>query len=374
MAIFLSRIKRALNLGTKTITSNGTYNASSDGYDGYSSVEVNVSGGSAIPITPSNSNPPALSSGVAVEPTTNGYAIESFDSVTPSSTPASVASGDIVKIGGNGVIVDNIPSPTSITPSDSTPPQLTQGNIYEPTANGYLYASNQSPTETVLWTNNSPTSSQSVGDITLSDDMSKYDYLAFKWWLGTSDDTTNTSYMKVTDFMTKTLDSGKNVAQSIYAYTGSGNAKVRPINYVNNTTIHLRNAQNLAATGTANTNCILVEVKGISVALPPSVGNVKTGYVQLSTSTTTEVNLGFKPKYICLTGMNNSNTPASCNVYNEDAMGSNKAYNAGSGAYVTQYTLPNTANYRINSITNTGFIMNKSGSSSIVNYYYFALG
>ena len=33
-------------LGTKTITSNGTFNASSDGYDGYSSVIVNVGGGS----------------------------------------------------------------------------------------------------------------------------------------------------------------------------------------------------------------------------------------------------------------------------------------------------------------------------------------
>lgn len=32
-------------LGTKTITANGTYSASSDGYDGYSSVTVNVQGG-----------------------------------------------------------------------------------------------------------------------------------------------------------------------------------------------------------------------------------------------------------------------------------------------------------------------------------------
>ena len=33
------------NLGTKSITSNGTYNAEDDGFDGYSSVTVNVSGG-----------------------------------------------------------------------------------------------------------------------------------------------------------------------------------------------------------------------------------------------------------------------------------------------------------------------------------------
>ena len=37
------------DLGTKTITSNGTYNASSDSLDGYSSVSVNVSGGGGTP-------------------------------------------------------------------------------------------------------------------------------------------------------------------------------------------------------------------------------------------------------------------------------------------------------------------------------------
>ena len=39
--------------GTKTISQNGTYNASTDGYDGYSSVTVNVSGGSGGGGTPS---------------------------------------------------------------------------------------------------------------------------------------------------------------------------------------------------------------------------------------------------------------------------------------------------------------------------------
>lgn len=37
-------------LTTKSITANGTYNASSDGADGYSSVTVNVSGGGGLPL------------------------------------------------------------------------------------------------------------------------------------------------------------------------------------------------------------------------------------------------------------------------------------------------------------------------------------
>lgn len=37
-------------LGTKTITANGTYNASDDNLDGYSSVTVNVTGGESISV------------------------------------------------------------------------------------------------------------------------------------------------------------------------------------------------------------------------------------------------------------------------------------------------------------------------------------
>lgn len=49
MATAVSNIPSGANLGTKSITENGTYNASSDNLDGYSSVTVNVSGGSSLP-------------------------------------------------------------------------------------------------------------------------------------------------------------------------------------------------------------------------------------------------------------------------------------------------------------------------------------
>ena len=98
------------------------------------------------PITPSNASPVSMTSGTGYKPTANGYAISSYDSVTPSSTPESVASGDIVKIGGSGVIVDSIPTPTSITPSNSTPAALTANNPVTPTANGYAISSYDSVT------------------------------------------------------------------------------------------------------------------------------------------------------------------------------------------------------------------------------------
>ena len=136
MAMFLSRIKQILNLGTKSITANGTYNASTDGYDGYSQVSVNMPS-----VAPSNSTPAALTSGSAVTPTANGYAIESYDSVTPSSTPTSVSTNDVVKIGGSGVIVDSIPTPTSLTPSNSNPATITSGETYTATASGKAISS-----------------------------------------------------------------------------------------------------------------------------------------------------------------------------------------------------------------------------------------
>ena len=105
-------------------------------------IPANIGGGeSSTPITPSNSNPAALTANTSVKPTTNGYAIASYDSVTPSSTPESVASGDIVKIGGSGVIVDAIPTPTSITPSNTTPVALTADAPVTPTTAGYAIES-----------------------------------------------------------------------------------------------------------------------------------------------------------------------------------------------------------------------------------------
>ena len=141
MAMFLSRLKQILNLGTKSITANGTYSASSDGYDGYSQVSVNMPS-----ITPSNANPAELTSGNAVTPDANGYAIGSYNSVTPdNSTPPVVSSGDIVKITGrSGLIVASQPAIYQITPNDNSPVSLSANTNYQPTTSGYAIKSRPS--------------------------------------------------------------------------------------------------------------------------------------------------------------------------------------------------------------------------------------
>lgn len=95
---------------------------------------------------PSNDNPQGVHSPNYYHAWDDGYVIESYSSVTPSSTPTSVSSGDIVKIGGSGVIVDSIPTPTSITPSNSSPVALTTNTPVNPTASGYAISSYSSKT------------------------------------------------------------------------------------------------------------------------------------------------------------------------------------------------------------------------------------
>lgn len=368
MAIFLSRIKRALNVGSKSITNNGTYYASADGYDGYDEVTVNVSGGSATPITPSNANPAPLSSGVAVEPTANGYAIQSYDNITPPSSPQAISSGDILKMIGNGYVIDAY---STATPSDSTPPQLSQGGIYIPTSNGYLYENQQGgSTETVLWTNNSPTSSFSGQTITLSNSLDNYTYVKIKYRISTSVSTESSVIVPVSEFVRMTQTSN-----TFKIGTGSFDSStyVRTAYYDSATTIAFNNGYKLGSTSQANGMLIPVSVIGISVALPPSVGNVKTGVITGSSGTIT-INCGFKPKKIFVYNYFSANKYVSA-TYDED-VDSTYQYmgyrSSSSSSAVAKYEIGNSASGTIQSITSTGFTY--KADSTFNPLYYVALG
>lgn len=357
MAIFLSRIKRALNVGSKSITNNGTYYASADGYDGYDEVTVNVSGGSATPITPSNANPVALTSGVAVQPTANGYAIQSYDNITPPSSPQAISSGDILKMIGNGYVIDTY---STATPSDSTPPQLSQGNLYVPTANGYLYESNQSPTETVLWTNDSPTSQFASQTITLSDNVSNYDYLEVYFRCSTSDDT---EYRDIIPKATLDKSSSSNTYAIGNAYSNSTRARG---SYVNGTSMYFTAAYPLTSTSTNNSYVIPTKVVGIAVALPPSVGNVKTGVVTLTANSNNKITTGFKPNYLAYS----VGTSGNVSVYNQDI--STTQYKKCTSGGIRNQNIGNTSTYDLVSLSDDGFTVR--GASSAITMYYFAIG
>lgn len=81
-------------------------------------------GGSATPITPSNSSPAQMNNGETYEAQGNGVAIESYSSIGDSDTQ--VYSGNIYKLTNNGFYVKHLPT---IEPSD-TPQSVTAGQNY----------------------------------------------------------------------------------------------------------------------------------------------------------------------------------------------------------------------------------------------------
>ena len=386
-------------LGIKTITNNGNYYANTDGYDGYSRVDVNVAGatlqtsksvtattsqqtvtpdqgydgmeqvvvnpqvhtqtytpaantaandmgaqnnyryvdtsGMVTPtsITPSNSSPAALTSGSAVTPTANGYAIASYSSVTPSnsspvtltsgdivklggngkavasvtdvtpsSTPTSVSANDVVKIGGNGVIVDSVPpTPTNITPSNASPVVLTANTPVNPTANGYAIESYRDITPSDAFI-----PSLSDGDVCISHGNG----YAIKSYSSKTPSDSNPPSISAASFI-KSQGNG-------YLYS--------------------------------------------------SIQKFKQGSVTLSTSSETSVNLGFKPKYLCVYSTNSYYS----NIYDENVSTTSYIRATSSGPLLKAFN----SNYNggLVSINSTGFTCRTCTTSVGLTWKYIAIG
>lgn len=95
-------------------------------------------------ITPSNSSPVALTANTAVEPTTSGYAIESYTNATPEVYPQSISQGGIYKFARSGQYIQGI---SYITPSNVSPVQMNiNGAYYIQTNGGYAIKSYSSIT------------------------------------------------------------------------------------------------------------------------------------------------------------------------------------------------------------------------------------
>ena len=283
-------------------------------------------------ITPSNSNPDTLTSGSAVTPTANGYAIANYDtvdplstptsvvaddivkfvgsgkivdditSITPSSTPTSVASGDNIHIGGSGVIVDSIPTPTSLTPSNSSPATITSGQTYTATASGVAV-------ETVDYINPLNINPAPIAE--------------------------NNPFIAM------------GAGYAIQSYSSKTPSDSSPASVSANSIIKPSSAGYLYKSS--------------------GLGKCKAGTFTSSTSAQT-INLGFQPKYIMV--MSETRTT---NIF-DYSYSSTKGIYAATSTYPTEYTISgNTSNNRISAITSTGFTFNKSGSSGAT-MYYFAVG
>lgn len=93
-------------------------------------------------ITPSNSSPVTISSGTIYKASGNGKAVETVQTITPTyGIEDTVQSGAIIRFGDSGVITKEIPTPSELTPSDSSPATITMNGLYSATGNGYAISS-----------------------------------------------------------------------------------------------------------------------------------------------------------------------------------------------------------------------------------------
>lgn len=99
---------------------------------------------------------------------------------------------------------------------------------------------------------------------------------------------------------------------------------------------------------------------------------VAVGFVTFNATTTSTITVGFKPKKLIIYP-NIYNGIATC-IYDQD-ISTTTMYTASNSQSQRNENLPCTSANRLNSITNTGFIMNKCGSTSNpYKGYYVAIG
>lgn len=98
--------------------------------------------------------------------------------------------------------------------------------------------------------------------------------------------------------------------------------------------------------------------------------NAVVGTVTPSTTGTTTVNLGFKPKIVVLFGKYGPSPYDNiCNVLLDDILYQTSVYSSTGEAYVFALNaFPNTTANRIGNVTNTGFVINACGSAKVSTY------
>ena len=144
------------------------------------------------------------------------------------------------------------------------------------------------PTETTLWTNPSPSSSFAGQTVTLSDDMTNYDYLKFTYKAVSTLDTLGEDIIPTAKFVS--YGSSMTTAGPKFAIgktgTSSDDRYIRFLTYSSNTTIDFKTPQKAGAAQTSNNACIPVQIIGIKNPVSIKYANMKT--VALKGSVTDE--------------------------------------------------------------------------------------
>lgn len=120
---------------------------------------------------------------------------------------------------------------------------------------------NLTPTETVLWTNNSPNTDPGSQNITLSESLDNFDYIKFKWNAFTNNSTdTGQALDEVAHF--KTTNAKCRIGMEGTNGTNNG---VRELTYVDATTITISGGHPIGGTGGFSGVSIPTQIIGIKL-------------------------------------------------------------------------------------------------------------
>lgn len=206
-------------------------------------------------IIPGNT-PGAMTAGEAYSPTQNAYIIDGYTSITPSNTSPPPLYSGMIKSEGSGYAISSYSS-TSKTPSPTG--EYFASGWNRMTSSGYAYSSRPSMTETALWTNNSPTSSFAVQDITLSQNYTNFEYLKIAYRWSTSDSTTRAIIISKSVLDDIVGTSGE-LTVGMHLNSSSGNCRVRPWKITNSNTMHFASSYQTQSGGQTASNSYIIPV------------------------------------------------------------------------------------------------------------------
>lgn len=260
--VFRSILLRLQNKSVPATTSNNPVTADA-GYDGLGTVTITPQQHSET-YTPS-ANTAANDMG-AVH---NKRYVNTSGMIVPSGNKAITSNGTGIDVSSYSTASVSV-SGTPITPSDSNPPAMTSGIMYTPSANGYAYASQITPaskTETTLWTNSTPTSTFSAQAVTLSQSIDNFDYIKIKH-ASVRNQTTNNSFLMETIYskedVRKCKNSSSTVQMALCGKIGSDRAIARHIWYVSDTELNISDVKYIGGSWSLdNSQEIPISIVGI---------------------------------------------------------------------------------------------------------------
>lgn len=231
-------------------------------------------------------------------------------------------------------------------------------------------------TETVLWTNPSPTASFTAQNVTLSDSLSNYKYIGIKLAYGTSYNTgeyLTTILLTVADFRKGGYDTSvrrNNMALGIIS--DANKSYGRTVYYIDDTSVRFATCYQVASSTTANNNAIPLEILGINElahgvqdisTMRPDIVETFTGNNSSSTKT---IAVTQKPRFVMyVQGRTTQNTAILMmfDIENETAW----YYGLYNGGY--RNSAETYSNY-ISSVSDTSVSITNFGSTTTMNQIY----